>query len=47
MQISTQQVKDAVALMSEKFKPSDKTLQTIRQFAYTYRVDNGMAYCLN
>ena len=47
MQISTQQVIDAVASMSERFKPSEKTLQTIRQFAYTYRVENGTAYCLN
>ena len=47
MQISTQQVFDAVASMSERFKPREKTLQTIRQFAYTYRVENGQAYCLN
>ena len=47
MQISTQQVFDAVASMSERFKPREKTLQTIRQFAYSYRVENGQAYCLN
>ena len=47
MQISTQQVIDAVASMSEGLKPSERTLQLIRNFAYTYRVKNGQAYCLN
>jgi hypothetical protein len=47
MQISTQQIIDAVASMSEGVKPSEKTLQFIRDFAYTYRVSNGQAYCLN
>lgn len=47
MQISTQQIIDAVASMSEGMKPSRKTLQFIKNFAYTYRVKNGQAYCLN
>ncbi len=47
MQISTQQVIEAVASMSEGLKPSEKTLKFIRDFAYTYRVKNGQAYCLN
>jgi hypothetical protein len=47
MQISTQQVIDTVAAMSEGLKPSEKTLNFIREFAYTYRVNNGQAYCLN
>lgn len=47
MQISTQQIIDAVASMSEGLKPSEKTIQVIRQFAYTYRVRNGQSYCLN
>jgi hypothetical protein len=47
MKISTQQVIDAVASMSERFNPREKTLLTIRQFAYSYRVENGQAYCLN
>ena len=47
MQISTQQVIDTVASMSEGLKPRAKTLQFIREFAYTYRVKNGQAFCLN
>jgi hypothetical protein len=47
MQISTQQVIDAVASMSEGLKPSEKTLQFIRDFAHSYRVKNGQAFCLN
>jgi hypothetical protein len=47
MQISTQQVIDAVAAMSEGLKPSEKTLKFIREFAYTYRMNNGQAYSLN
>ena len=47
MQISTQQIYDAVVSMSEGFKPSEKTLQFIKDFAYAYRVNNGQAYCLN
>jgi hypothetical protein len=31
----------------EETTPSEKTLRQIRQLAYTYRVKNGMAYCLN
>jgi hypothetical protein len=31
----------------EETTPSEKTLQRIKQIAYTYRVKNGMAYCLN
>ncbi len=33
--------------MSEGLKPSEKTLKCIRDFAYSYRVKNGQAYCLN
>ena len=47
MQISTQQIIDTVASMSEGLNPSEKTLNFIREFAYTYRTDNGQAYCLN
>ena len=47
MKISTQQVIDTVATMSEGLKPSERALQFIRDFAYTYRVKNGQAYCLN
>ena len=47
MQISTQQVIDTVASMSEGLKPSEKTLQFIRDFAHSYRVKNGQAFCLN
>ena len=46
MQISTQQVIDAVSSMSEGLKPSEKTLQFIRDFAYNYRMKNGQAFCL-
>ena len=31
----------------EEMTPSEKTLKKIKLFAYTYRVKNGMAYCLN
>jgi hypothetical protein len=47
MQISTQQIVDTVASMSENLKPRERTLQFIRDFAYTYRVKNGQAFCLN
>jgi hypothetical protein len=47
MQISTQQIIEAVAAMSEGLKPSEKTLKFIKEFAYTYRVANGQAYSLN
>ena len=47
MQISTQQIIDTVATMTEGLKPRERTLQLIRDFAYTYRVNNGQAYCLN
>ena len=47
MQISTQQIISAVASMSEGLKPSKKTLKFIKDFAYTYRVNNGRAFCLN
>ena len=47
MQISTQHIFSAVASMSEGLKPSEKTLKFIKDFAYTYRVTNGQAYCLN
>lgn len=47
MKISTQQVINAVTTMSEGLKPGERTLLFIREFAYTYRVKNGQAYCLN
>ena len=47
MQISTQQLCDAVAAMSEGFRPSEKTLKFIKEFAYSYRVKDGQAYSLN
>ena len=47
MQISTQQIIYAVASMSEGLKPSEQTLNFIKEFAYTYRVSNGQGYCLN
>ncbi len=47
MQISTQQIISAVASMSEGLKPSEKALKFIKDFAYTYRVKNGQAFCLN
>ena len=47
MKISTQQMIDTVATMSEGLKPRERTLQFIRDFAYTYRVKNGQVYCLN
>ena len=47
MQISTQQVIEAVSSMSEGLRPSEKTLKFIKDFAYSYRVKNGQAYCLN
>jgi hypothetical protein len=28
-------------------KPSEKVLRLIKQLAYTYRVTNHQAYCLN
>lgn len=31
----------------EETTPSEKTLQFIKQLAYTYRVANNRAYCLN
>ena len=47
MQISTQQIISAVASMSEGLKPSERTLKFIKEFAYTYRVKNGQAFCVN
>jgi len=47
MPISTQQIKDAVAKMTEGVSPREHTLKLIRDFAYTYRVNNDQAYCLN
>ena len=47
MKISTQQVIDTVASMSEGLKPNERTLKLIKDFAYTYRVNRGQAYCLN
>jgi hypothetical protein len=31
----------------EEMNPSEKTLKLIREIAYTYRVNNNQAYCLN
>jgi hypothetical protein len=31
----------------EEMTPSEKTLKFIKQLAYTYRVVNNQAYCLN
>ncbi len=31
----------------EEMTPSEKTLRLIRQIAYTYRVVNQQAFCLN
>ena len=31
----------------EETTPSERTLRLIKQMAYTYRVANGQAYCLN
>ncbi len=31
----------------EETSPSEKVLNIIRQIAYTYRVVNGQAFCLN
>lgn len=31
----------------EEMTPSERTLRIIRQIAYTYRVVNQQAYCLN
>lgn len=31
----------------EEMTPSEKVVRLIKQIAYTYRVTNGQAYCLN
>jgi hypothetical protein len=31
----------------EEMKPSERTLKMIKMIAYTYRVTNHQAYCLN
>ncbi len=31
----------------QETSPSEKTLNFIKQFAYTYRVANNQVYCLN
>ena len=31
----------------EETTPSERTLRLIKQLAYTYRVTNNQAYCLN
>ena len=31
----------------EEMTPSERTLRIIRQIAYTYRIVNQQAYCLN
>ena len=30
----------------EEMNPSKKTIELIKKFAYTYRVDNQQAYCM-
>jgi hypothetical protein len=47
MQLSTQQIIEAVATMSEGLNPSEETLKFIRSFAHTYRVNHGQAFSLN
>lgn len=31
----------------EEMNPSEKVINLIKQIAYTYRVNNNQAYCLN
>ena len=31
----------------EETTPSERTIKLIKQFAYTYREKNGLAFCLN
>ena len=31
----------------EEMHPSEKTIRLVKQIAYTYRVTNQQAYCLN
>ena len=31
----------------EEMNPSEKVIRLIKQIAYTYRVNNSQAYCLN
>jgi hypothetical protein len=47
MQIFTHEMLDAVVSLYGDMKPSENTLKLIRQVAYTYRVKNEQAYCLN
>jgi hypothetical protein len=42
MQISTQQVFDAVVSMSEELSPREETLQSIRHFARHFRQSSTM-----
>ncbi|MBR0048427.1 MAG: hypothetical protein IJP74_03785 [Prevotella sp.] len=39
--------KELFKLTVEEMSPSERTLNLIRQLAYTYRVANSQAYCLN
>lgn len=47
MQIFTHELMDSVISLYGDMTPADKTLGLIRQVAYTYRVTNEQAYCLN
>lgn len=46
MQIFTRE-KELIRMAVEEMTPSERTLQMVRQLAYTYRVMNNRAYCLN
>ena len=46
MQIFTLE-KELFRLLVEEMSPSERTLNLVRQIAYTYRVRNHQAYCLN
>jgi hypothetical protein len=45
--IDKQNVQPMQIFTREETTPSEKTLKKIREFAYTYRMKNGLAYCLN
>jgi len=47
MQIFTREDELKMLFGAENMKPSEKTLQLIRQIAYTYRAADNQAYCIN
>ena len=47
MQIFTHEMMDAVVSLYGDMNPSENTLRLVRQVAYTYRVKDNQAYCLN